>query len=347
MILVKRLVLAVAAVGLLSPVIVVADPAASGAAGSGGTTPAPPLTAVGTGPAPLAEVRSGVVPPIVARSTAAPVTAAGVVAWAPTGEARTAAARKRTVLRIMPLGDSITAGTSSTYRNGYRVHLSKRLRAAGVPFDFVGSVRSGTGFDTDHEGHGGWTIERIAARLDGWLSANRPNVVLLHVGTNNVSLGQRPAETAAKLSALIDQIRAKVPTAHIFVSKIVDTTVAGEVTRNRGYNKLIPRVVAAKGPRVYLVDQSKVTGLSLFDVHHPNDFGYEKMAYTWYAAMRQRLAPRWKAPTNNPYARTKHVLLTRWDYAARRVDSAYWSRATVIRGGKKAGVWVKDRNQRR
>jgi lysophospholipase L1-like esterase len=203
-------------------------------------------------------------------------------------------------LRIMPLGDSITVGVGSPGRNGWRADLQRRLRAAGVSADFVGSESQGTSGDLDHEGHGGWTIERIAGIVDQRLAAYEPDVVLLHAGTNNITRSDDPAAAAGKLSALIDRIQARVPQAEIYVAKIVGTAVASEVPANRAYNALIPAIVQEKGPRVHLVDQSTVAGLDIYDAHHPNEFGYRKMAWGWYEAMRGTLHPEWPG-TGNPY----------------------------------------------
>lgn len=251
------------------------------------------------------------------------------------------------VLRIMPLGDSITRGVGeSPHGNGYRVHLQRRLTTAGVTFDFVGSQSSGRGGDRDHEGHPAWTIDQLAAEVDGWIERHRPHVVLLHAGTNNITRGEDPREVAGKLSGLIDRVARRLPAAQIFVSTVVGTRVAGEVPANRAYNRLIPGVVAGKGPRVHLVDQSAVRGLSLYDRHHPNDFGYQQMAYTWYQALRAGIAPYWRAPSANPHARTRHVLLPYYDYVRKAPVRAYWSQVKVTRDGVRTYRWVRDRVQK-
>ncbi|GIE80338.1 hypothetical protein Aph02nite_62880 [Actinoplanes philippinensis] len=203
-------------------------------------------------------------------------------------------------LRIMPLGDSITVGVGSPGKNGWRADLQRRLHDAGVSADFVGSESDGTSGDLDHEGHGGWTIEQIAGIVDQSLSSFRPDVVLLHAGTNNITRSDDPVAAAGKLSGLIDRVRAGAPQAEIYVAKIIGTAVASEAPANRAYNALIPAVVQQKGPRVHLVDQSTVAGLDIYDAHHPNEFGYRKMAYTWYEAMRGTLHPEWPG-TGNPF----------------------------------------------
>ncbi|RAK31276.1 lysophospholipase L1-like esterase [Actinoplanes lutulentus] len=196
-------------------------------------------------------------------------------------------------IRIMPLGDSITAGAGAPGREGYRLVLQRRLERAGTAFDFVGSQRGGIGGDPDHEGHGGWTIEQLSERVGDWLDTYAPDVVLLHAGTNNITRGDDPAEVARKLSALVDLILATAPRTRIFVSTVVGTNVLSEMAANHAYNALIPAVVAGKGPRVRLVDQAPVSGLSIYDRHHPNAHGYARMAHSWYEAMRTELGPAW------------------------------------------------------
>jgi hypothetical protein len=57
-------------------------------------------------------------------------------------------------IKVMPLGASITWGTSSPDGNGYREALRRQLADdADVPIDLVGSQSSGTMADKDNEGH--------------------------------------------------------------------------------------------------------------------------------------------------------------------------------------------------
>ncbi|AGL13665.1 SGNH/GDSL hydrolase family protein [Actinoplanes sp. N902-109] len=189
-------------------------------------------------------------------------------------------------IRVMPIGDSITRGTGSPTRSSYRMALAERLRKGGLQINYVGSQSDGTGSDISHEGHGGWTIDQLSEQATGWLTAWRPDVVLVHAGTNNITKGDGPYTTARKLSAFVDQIRAARPDAHIFVAQIVTSRVPREAAQDRVYNKLIPTLMAAKHDAgITVVDQSSVGGIDLHDLHHPNDFGYSKMAWNWYTAM--------------------------------------------------------------
>lgn len=213
-------------------------------------------------------------------------------------------------LRVMPLGDSITLGTGGPTRSSYRIALAERLMRGGMQINYVGSERNGTGADIEHEGHGGWDIDELSAKLDGWLAQARPDVVLVHAGTNNITKGDGGYATADKLSAMIDQIRAARPEAYIFVAQIISSRVPGELFEDRVYNQLIPGVVAAKhDPLISVVDQSTVSGIDLHDLRHPNDFGYSKMAWNWYRAMAKVF--RVSGDTGaNPYAmRSTHRCL--------------------------------------
>jgi hypothetical protein len=55
------------------------------------------------------------------------------------------------LLRIMPLGASITLGYGSTDHNGYRKPLRQQLRYAGWQVNMIGSLRNGTMHDNVRE----------------------------------------------------------------------------------------------------------------------------------------------------------------------------------------------------
>ena len=187
------------------------------------------------------------------------------------------------LLRIMPLGDSITYGVGSTDGSGYRARLADRLTAAGLRVDFVGSRDAGPpGADRDNEGHSGWTISRMARRVDRWLAAYRPDVVLLHIGTNDVRTDRYRAGAAKRLGVLLNRIRRDRPSAHLLVARIAGSRRPGLQRRIDVYNRGVARLVAARGdPRMRLVDQAAVRAPWL----HPNDAGYAAMADAWFAAL--------------------------------------------------------------
>ncbi|MGI5239519.1 SGNH/GDSL hydrolase family protein [Dactylosporangium sp. CA-139066] len=188
-------------------------------------------------------------------------------------------------IRIMPLGDSITYGVGSPSSSSYRAALWNRLAVqAGYNIDFVGSQRSGALPDQDNEGHSGWRIDEIAANIDGWLATYQPDVVLLHIGTNDMNQNYQVGTAPQRLSALVDRILADRPAATVLVAKIIPALDAGIQARIDAFNAAIPGALAGKA-RTRLVDLSGLAPSDLNDTLHPNDTGYARMAVRWYTGL--------------------------------------------------------------
>jgi lysophospholipase L1-like esterase len=193
-------------------------------------------------------------------------------------------------VRVMPLGDSITEGTQVP--GGYRIGLWQRFSSGGNRVDLVGSQFNGPAGlgDHDHEGHPGWRIDQIDANVVGWSRTYTPRTVLLHIGTNDVLQNVNLAGAPARLSTLVDHITATVPDAEVFVATIIPLANAGQEANVRAFNATIPGMVRSKadaGRHVHLVDMhSALTAADLIDGIHPTAAGYDKMAATWYAALR-------------------------------------------------------------
>jgi lysophospholipase L1-like esterase len=197
-----------------------------------------------------------------------PATAAGAESVAEPGQAGPGQAGP---VRIMPLGDSITYGVGSSTLDSYRGALLWRLAEAGVQVDYVGSMRSGNSPDPDNEGHKGWTIAQLAARVDDWLATYRPDVILLHIGTNDMVRGNQDA--AADLDTLLGKIAVDRPDAQVFVAKIVGLgdydDVAAQRYQTYFFNAAIPGIVASKGANFHVVDDSGVRGIDMWNREHP------------------------------------------------------------------------------
>ncbi len=195
-------------------------------------------------------------------------------------------------LKIMPLGDSITFGSPDPGYGGYRHLLGTLLASDGYGVEFVGSRRSGDTFagGPDNEGHPGWTIEQLKNGIDTgrWLEAHRPDVILLHIGTNDIRRGEASA-APGRLAALLDDILGRLPQARVIVAQIIPYR-RGPEPGHLSYNAAIPNVVASKGARVSLVDlRAVLTRADYADGFHPNAGGYDKMAQAWAPAIRAAL----------------------------------------------------------
>jgi lysophospholipase L1-like esterase len=193
------------------------------------------------------------------------------------------------LLKIMPLGDSITFGSPDPAYGGYRRLLGTLLAKDGYNVDFVGSRRSGDGVapGPNNEGQSGWTIPQLKYGVDSnrWLETYRPDIVLLHIGTNDFIQGNA-AVAVGNLSALIDDILARLPDARVIVAQIIAFR-QGASPGHRAFNAAIPGIAASKGPRVSMIDMQALLEPSDYaDGAHPNAAGYDKMARAWEAAIR-------------------------------------------------------------
>ena len=199
-------------------------------------------------------------------------------------------------IRLMPLGDSITSGYLSSDNNGYRGTLYNDLKGAGNQTDFVGSLRDGTAFDPDHEGHSGYRIDQVAALLDGVLATYQPNLVTLHIGTNDMLQSYELSTAPNRLASMIDQIFADVPGVTIVVAQLIPNANSGVQSNINAYNSQIPGIVQARanaGKHILMVSMSTLTTADLDDGTHPNDGGYQKMAAVWNTGVQQVISNGW------------------------------------------------------
>ncbi|MFF5971047.1 FG-GAP-like repeat-containing protein [Streptomyces sp. NPDC012769] len=247
---------------------------------------------------------------LVSRGAAATaVTVALATAVAVVGPSTSAAAAvppAPPVVRVMPLGDSITAGEGSTTGAGYRAPLWQSLAGQShYTADFVGSGSFGAAGDPDNEGHGGWTIDGIRGEIDRWQDAARPGVVLLHLGINDLKWhGADPVDAAHRLLALVDRIQTNRPGTTVIVLGLL-TDTPGQEERTSAFNTVLserePVLRAAGRPFRYVAPPRLDVATELPDRLHPNDAGYRKIADAYHQAftaafdagwMRQPAAPR-------------------------------------------------------
>jgi len=208
-------------------------------------------------------------------------------------------------IRIMPLGDSITFGSSiegAPVPGGYRGPLYTSLTSAGYNVDFLGTdTRNGGGGspDSEHEGHPGWRINMLDERLATWLNtAESADMVLLHIGTNDFGFNQDNLDITKainRLDALIGHIATQRPFAQIIVTNLLQRSDSWDAQIQTHFNPFVSGVVsahAAQGRRVtYLDMRSQLTLGDLAEGLHPNQTGYNKMAAAWLGAIQALTAP--------------------------------------------------------
>lgn len=214
--------------------------------------------------------------------------------------------------RIMALGDSVTWGKNSMnlppsgQRVSYRQPLKDVLTAAGYTIDFVGQLNDGAGAglaDEQHEGHGGCRADELVngigsggcslgqgvagTTLSNWLNLDKPDVILLHIGTNDLSTAgafdPNDINDVESILNIIDSWEG---------SNWPVTVVAAKIITNRGLatsettsfnNALETMILSRAGDKLEWVDQQtnvQVPG-DYDDLLHPNVSGFQKMSGVW------------------------------------------------------------------
>ena len=154
----------------------------------------------------------------------------------------------------------------------------------------------GVAFPQDNQGHSGWTIDQISTLIPSPALQQNPNIILLHIGTNDIySTTQSPAQAPTRLGALIDKIVSAAPNALLVVAQITPLANTSWEATVVTYNAAIPAVVQARataGKHVQLVDQHtgfQVSTMLSSDGIHPNQTGYNHMGDVWYAGIKSVL----------------------------------------------------------
>jgi len=104
-----------------------------------------------------------------------------------------ARAQPRRELRLLALGDSLTAGYGLSRQEGFVAQLQAALRARGIPATVLDAGVSG---DTTAGGR---------ARLD-WALADRPDAAIVALGGNDLLRALDPASTYANLNDILTRL---------------------------------------------------------------------------------------------------------------------------------------------
>jgi acyl-CoA thioesterase-1 len=230
-------------------------------------------------------------------------------------------------ITIMPFGDSITAGISSSY--SYRYFLWQLLKTAGYTenIDFIGSMHGvydneepvNPDFDQDHEGHPAYNTTNGISNLPDWLNGRTPDIVLMHWGTNDIGEGYPASYSKGNLSAMIDTIRNRNPKAIIMLARIIPAQVGAAAYP--AFNDMITGLAGEKNTLqspVILVDQNSgylIYGGDYADLVHLSTQGEQKMASRWFEALvpvldRMGIKPLEIKPATGELLQTGHFDIT-------------------------------------
>ncbi len=163
-------------------------------------------------------------------------------------------------IKILALGDSLTAGYGLSEADGFCPQLENALKAAGHDVQVIDGGVSG---DTTADG---------LARLD-WSLADNPDVVIVEFGGNDALRGLDPAQAKANLDAILTKLKSQ--------GRVV--LLAGmKAPRNLGtdydqaFDAMYPDLAARHGVLLYpfFLDGVVVNpALNQADGYHPNPAG--------------------------------------------------------------------------
>ncbi len=232
----------------------------------------------------------------------------------------------RGTIKIWPYGDSITEGYNANHSGqNYRVLLYQKLALLGYNVQSVGCYNFDDGTESEdpsgqelpaawkwHSAKHGATAGRSdsTASSRGNLEENvdtlcaqagNPDVVLLHIGINDiVSSDRNPTTVYASISNVISRLESNLSNSIIVVSTVLDVATAAQTGRqiNGVYlptlvdqlnEKIRNGMSAFTSGRVVLADlndyvKSADDGI-IYDGVHPDWWGYDQMAEGWLAAI--------------------------------------------------------------
>ncbi|MCB9946959.1 MAG: arylesterase [Rhodospirillaceae bacterium] len=165
-------------------------------------------------------------------------------------------------LRLLALGDSLTAGYGLPEAEAFTTRLEQALRAAGYDVEVLNGGVSG---DTTAGG---------LARID-WALADRPDAVLLELGANDGLRGIDPASTRDNLAAILARLEdAGVP---VLLAGMYAPPNLGPVY-GESFNAIYPDLARQFDVPLYpffLDGVAAVPGLNQADGIHPNAEGVD------------------------------------------------------------------------
>lgn len=166
------------------------------------------------------------------------------------------------VPEIVVFGDSLAAGHGLPESGGFPARLEARLKAGGIEVHVVDAGKSG---DTTAGG---------LARLD-WTLADKPDLVILELGGNDMLRGVDPNVTRANLDQMIKKIQANG--ARVLLAGMKAASNWGRAYQQR-FDRIYPELAHARGVALYpffLDGVAMEPELNQPDGLHPNERGVE------------------------------------------------------------------------
>lgn len=185
--------------------------------------------------------------------------------------------------RVWVVGDSIAEGWYDLV-GGFRPGLGSALAAAGLSYEYVGTLSDAYGA---HDGVAGATASSQTSALQTTAGTLRPRVAVVNIGVNDIGGGSTPAACMSSVASIVGWIRAGAPQASVFLTTMVVPTGGVYYARRdeiAAGNALLPATAAAAGAHVIDIAAPPTS-----DGLHPTAAGYAAMATAIASALVARL----------------------------------------------------------
>ena len=240
-------------------------------------------------------------------------------------------------------------------KDGYTISGTKTgTHDSTAKLDFVGinhknsnkyseADNNDTSFDEDHEGYSGISSGGLLKKMPSILTANIPDIVLLHIGTNDAGAGIGINTTVGNVEKILTKIFNKNGNAKILIARIIEARriekVSQEGWKTKKFNDAITQMVSkhTNKNQIKMVNMEYGAGLiydpcgtKLGDMQpfhkddsnhydlHPNANGYKKMGQKWFDDL---IASKWlpdiKAPVIRLNGGKKQDVLLNGEYTER------------------------------
>jgi acyl-CoA thioesterase-1 len=181
-------------------------------------------------------------------------------------------------VRIMALGDSLTAGYGLAADRSFTAILQKSLRAAGYENVIV-----------ENAGVSGDTATGGLARLD-WALGDGINAAIVELGANDMLRGINPAETEKALDQILAKLgQKKIP---VLLAGMIAAPGMGTEYESR-FNAIYPRLAEKHGSLFYAFFLDGVANEKKYllnDGMHPNNDGVEEIVRRILPKVRELIA---------------------------------------------------------
>ena len=205
---------------------------------------------------------------------------------------------KPAAIRVLPLGDGITASTC------YRAKLWQQLVTSGrTNFDFTGTLNTGdacnvsANYDKDNEGHAGYLASNVLQTgntdLTDWFTGRPADIALMQMGANDILGGVAQADIISAYGLFLSALRAQNSKVKVFIALIMPMSAnkcgsacaASVQALNDAISNWAPSVSTTASP------VSVVALYTNFDVNNttdgikPDETGSTWVANRWYLSI--------------------------------------------------------------